>query len=64
MSPCISHINKMYQLIGPSNGPMEKLVTNLNFYAADACVGVSHSFVTTATLRTVSNDHHCEEGIH
>ena len=54
----------MYQLIGPSNGLMEKLVTNLNFYAADACVGVSHSFVTTATLRKVSNDHHCEEGIH
>ena len=46
----------MYQLIGPSNGPMEKLVTNLNFYAADACIGVSHSFVTTATLRKESND--------
>lgn len=63
MSPCISHINKVYQLIGPSDGPIEQLVTNMNFYAADACIGITHSFVTKASLAQADSSSSCDEGI-
>ena len=46
MSPCLSYINKVYQLIGPSQGPVHELITNLNFYANDMCIGSATSFVT------------------
>lgn len=63
MSPCISHINKVYQFIGPSDGPIEQLVTDMNFYAADACIGITHSFVTKASLTQSDSSSYCDEGI-
>ena len=61
MSPCMSHINKVYQFVGPTEGPMETLVTNLNFYAADACIGITHSFITTGHLSKVDSPSACNE---
>lgn len=52
----------MYQFIGESDKPSEQLVTNLNFYASEACVGITASFITTASLTPIPSELVCEEG--
>lgn len=72
MSPCISYINKVYQLIGTTEGPALELITNLNFYASDMCIGSASSFITqsdcvcciicSANLTKESSDGRCHKG--
>lgn len=64
ISPCISKLNKVYEFIGPSIGPMEKLVTNLNFYGEDACNEITITFVTTAILTQQDDPNSCEESVY
>ena len=39
-------MNKVYQFVGTADEPATQLITNMNFYASDMCIGIASSFIT------------------
>jgi len=46
ISPCRTYMNKVYQFVGTADEPATQLITNMNFYASDMCIGIASSFIT------------------
>ena len=65
-------MNKVYQFVGAADEPATQLITNMNFYASDMCIGIASSFITqwewrnhlmdSASLKSDESNHHCDEG--